>query len=237
MGSKPSTAAKDQGQIEVWWDHRSPPSRCVIMTLKALNEKYVDKQIDLFKGENKSEAYLKINPLGKVPAIKMGSFTLNESKAIACFVCNKYNTPASKRLYPREPVKRAEVDRLLIMADGVMAQINKQINIFGVLFGGQQPDRDQMDEAVKAIDMVAGELGNSQWLTGDNMTIADFFVATPFFLYGICTDTDTLEEFIKHEGGDKVKNWLKRIKALPYFDEVNKKGLEAIKAMYDSKLQ
>ena len=48
------------------------------MTFKALNEKYVDKQIDLFKGENKSEAYLQINPLGKVPAIKMGNFTLNE---------------------------------------------------------------------------------------------------------------------------------------------------------------
>ena len=47
-----------------------------------------------------------------------------------------------------------------------------QQNLFGVLFGGQKPDRDQMDEACKAIEMVATELGTSQWLTGDNMTIA-----------------------------------------------------------------
>merc|ERR1739838_1262583 len=79
MGSKPSTAkpeggssssSSSGGQVEFYWDPVSPPSRCVHMTLKALGEKLVAKHLDLFKGEHKTEEYLKINPAGKVPAIK-----------------------------------------------------------------------------------------------------------------------------------------------------------------------
>ena len=73
--------------------------------------------------------FYKICLIYKVIA-KISNKNLFFSKAIACFVCNKYDTAASKRLYPREPTKRAEVDRLLIMADGVMGQINKQIVSF-----------------------------------------------------------------------------------------------------------
>ena len=87
MGSKPSTAkpeggssssSSSGGQVEFYWDPVSPPSRCVHMTLMALGEKFVAKHLDLFKGEHKTEEYLKINPAGKVPAIKCGDFTLSE---------------------------------------------------------------------------------------------------------------------------------------------------------------
>merc|ERR1739838_600936 len=68
MGSKPSTAkpeggssssSSSGGQVEFYWDPVSPPSRCVHMTLMALGEKFVAKHLDLFKGEHKTEEYLK----------------------------------------------------------------------------------------------------------------------------------------------------------------------------------
>ena len=52
--------------------------RCVHMVLKALGEPFVEKKLDLFKGEHKSPEFLKINPEGKVPAIKHGNFSLGE---------------------------------------------------------------------------------------------------------------------------------------------------------------
>src|ERR1700722_15030388 len=45
--------------------------------------------LDTQKGENKSEAYLKINPLGKVPTVVDGDFTLFESGAVCEYLAEK----------------------------------------------------------------------------------------------------------------------------------------------------
>ena len=86
MGSKPSTARHNvtspSGGVEFYFDPVSPPSRCVHMTLKALGEGFIEKKLQLFKGEHKSEAFLKINPAGQVPAIKDGNFTLGERSVL-----------------------------------------------------------------------------------------------------------------------------------------------------------
>jgi len=235
MGSG-SSAQKSGGQVEFYWDYRSPPSRCVHMTLMALGEKFVEKPIDLFKGEHKQEDYLKINPAGKVPAVKVGNFTMSESRAIACFLCNKYNTAAAKNLYPRSPQARAEIDRLLLLSDDVFGAINKQINMFNVLFTGGKPAPECLDEAAKGIGMVSAYLKNNNWIAGNCMTIADFFLVTPFILYETLTKDEHQKEFYSHEGGDAVKSWVERIRKLPYFDSINTKGLEGIKEIYMSKL-
>jgi len=236
MGSGASSGKEQSGPVEFYWDFRSPPSRCVHMTLKALGEKFVEKPVDLFKGEHKAPDYMKINPAGKVPAIKVGTFTMSESRAIACYLCNKYNTASAKKLYPRSPQARAEIDRLLLLSDDVMAAINKQINFFGVLFADGKPNRDAMSEAAKSLAMVAPYLADNDWVAGNQMTIADFFVSTPFFIYGITNSEDDLKEFFSYEGGSKVKAWIERIKKLPYWQDVNAKGLEAVKEVYWSKL-
>jgi len=135
MGSKPSSAKKSdvdvssstKGDVEFYWDQRSPPSRCVHMVLKALGEPFVEKKLDLFKGEHKSPEFLKINPEGKVPAIKHGNFSLGESRAIAMYLCNTKQSAASKSLYPRDAAKRAKVDKLLLLSDEVNNAVMKQI--------------------------------------------------------------------------------------------------------------
>jgi len=246
MGSKPSVARKEveitstgssSDPVEFYWDPVSPPSRCVHMTLKALGEKFVEKRLELFKGETKTPEFLKINPAGKVPAIKVGSFTMSESRAIACYLCNKYNTPTSNKLYPKDAQARAEVDRLLLLSDDVQGAIMKQIKLFEVMFGGGKPDEDQLPEAAKGLKMCADFLGDKRFLAGNNVTIADFFMATAFILYDMATDESVQDKFYGHEGGDKVSAWMKRVRGLPYFDEVNKDANEKLGSLYRAKLE
>lgn len=64
--------------VEFYYHRQSPPSCLVWMTLKELGIDYKGNHIDLIKGEQKSEAYTKINPAQQVPAIKDGDFLLAE---------------------------------------------------------------------------------------------------------------------------------------------------------------
>ena len=56
----------------------SQPSRAVYMTIRALGIEHDIHVIDLLSGKQKSPEFLKINPRGKVPAIKDGDFCLGE---------------------------------------------------------------------------------------------------------------------------------------------------------------
>lgn len=56
----------------------SPPSRNVWMVLEALGLSYEAKEINLLKGEQKSEEYKSKNPRQKVPTIEDGDFCVSE---------------------------------------------------------------------------------------------------------------------------------------------------------------
>lgn len=67
------------------------------------------KNVDIYKGEQHSPEFLKINPLNQVPAYSEGDFVLSESKAIAIYLANSSNSP----LYPKDYKQRALIDSKL----------------------------------------------------------------------------------------------------------------------------
>ena len=114
--------------IDYYYHWLSPPCRYVSMVIKHLNLDVNYKVIDGSKGEHKDPAYLKVknywnlkflylillfqvNPAGQIPAINDNGFYLSESMAIVQYLCNKY-APDSQ-LYPKDPQKRAQVERLI----------------------------------------------------------------------------------------------------------------------------
>jgi glutathione S-transferase len=58
------------------------------------------KKVDLFKGEQKSPEFLKINPNGVVPAYIEGDKTIVESAAIVLYLADKYS-----KLIPNDKAK------------------------------------------------------------------------------------------------------------------------------------
>ena len=60
------------------------------MTAECLGLEYNMIECDLFKGENRTEEYLKLNIQHSIPTIVDGKTVLNESRAAAAYLVNKY---------------------------------------------------------------------------------------------------------------------------------------------------
>ena len=73
------------------------------IVLEESGEKYQPKRMDLSKGEQKTAEYMKIHPLGRVPALKLDDGSpLSENTAILPFLGKRFG------LWPAEPVKEAQ---------------------------------------------------------------------------------------------------------------------------------
>ena len=73
------------------------------IVLEESGEKYEAKRMDLAKGEQKTAEYMKIHPLGRVPALKLDDGApLSENTAILPFLGKRFG------LWPTDPVKEAK---------------------------------------------------------------------------------------------------------------------------------
>ena len=83
------------------------PGACSMASHIGLEETgadYVEKQILLARGEQKTEAYLKINPRSKVPALDVDGRIITENTAILAYLARRF---PDKGLMPRDPVDEA----------------------------------------------------------------------------------------------------------------------------------
>ena len=82
--------------------------------LEELGIPYEFVQLDMQAGEHLQPAYLKINPIGKVPAISDGDFTLWESGAILLYLAEKYGKQ------PLSLEQRATLNQWILYANATM---------------------------------------------------------------------------------------------------------------------
>jgi len=59
--------------------------------LEEIGEPYEIKLLSLKNGETRQPAYLAINPMGKVPALKDGDTAITECAAICCYLADAYS--------------------------------------------------------------------------------------------------------------------------------------------------
>lgn len=74
----------------VLYTHPMSRGRTVHVLLEELGAPYELKVLDLEKGEQKSPAYLAINPMGKVPAIVHRGVVVTESAAICVYLADVF---------------------------------------------------------------------------------------------------------------------------------------------------
>ena len=89
----------------------SQPTRSVLILLATASIEHEYVNIDIRAGEQKQEAYLKINPNGQVPALKHDDFVLTEGAAILQYLAE--NVAGLDGWYPKDPHTRARTNQWL----------------------------------------------------------------------------------------------------------------------------
>ncbi|MEJ6405065.1 FtsZ-binding protein FzlA [Yoonia sp. 2307UL14-13] len=193
----------------------SPFSRKVRLTL---SEKKIEVELVEERYWEEDPDFMRRNPAGKVPVLKMGSRTLSDSNAICEYLEETHVTPA---LLPRNAEDRCEARRLVgWFDDKFYHDVTKKLTgerVFRKVMNTGYPDSTNVKEGARAIkyhlDYMAYLLDQRRWLAGNEMTFADFAAAAHLSCLDYTSDVD----WNRHE---VVKDWYAKIKSRPAFRSI-----------------
>ena len=165
-------------------------------------------EVDLRKGENRSEAFLALNPNAKVPVLVDDDFVLWESRAINAYLAS---LKSEQGLYPEDPRKRAIVDQWSYWQATHLGPAMQRVAFERLLkskFGMGEPDEKALEGPLKDIAQFLAvldeNLSDKDWVAGE-LSIADFAVASTF-VYRKGSN-------ISLESAPHVSRWIDRLEA------------------------
>jgi glutathione S-transferase len=160
--------------------------RKVLAGLDLIGAPYELVHVDYFKGEQKLEPFVTLNPNAALPAMTDGDFVLWESNAILAYAADK---TGNDKAYPRDLRARADVNRWLFWESASWfpsCYVFLVENCVKPLLGGQ-PDPAVLGAQMAQFHKLAGildrRLQGRDWLVGDGPTIADIAVASAMHLH------------------------------------------------------
>ena len=143
-----------------------------------LAEKGVDYKlhpIDIFADGGPPREYLDLNPFGRIPSFRHGTFELYETDAITAYVDDAFDGP---ELMPRDLKARARARQIMRLAD---AEIYRHL-VWGVYVPWKNkeamPGLERADFILGELQRLAGE----NWMAGDRFSLADAYVY-PMLVY------------------------------------------------------
>jgi glutathione S-transferase len=162
------------------------PGACSMASHIALEESgatYEGKPVALAKGEQQSEAYLKVNPRGKVPALAVDGQVLTENVAILTYVARKL-APA---LLPDDPQQMARALSIMAWFSNTVHPSFTHVN---------RPERFAKDPAAHEtirdtgranflanLREIDGMLAGKTWMLGETFSVCDGY-ALVFYGWG-----------------------------------------------------
>ena len=181
----------------------------------SLAEKRIEVELVEERYWERDADFLRRNPAGKVPVLKIDGLTLTESAAICEYIEERDPEPP---LMPRDIAGRHEVRRLVGWFDDkfhsevtsklLYERVNKKITKEGY------PDSTNVKAGAKAIkfhlDYMESLLESRRWLAGNALTLADFAAAAHLSSLDYISDVDW-----NRTAG--VRDWYAKIKSRPAF--------------------
>jgi glutathione S-transferase len=140
--------------------------------LEEVGQPYKIEVLD-YTSAMKAPAYLAINPMGKVPALRHGGAVVTETAAICAYLADAF--PQAKLAPPPGDKLRAPYYRWLFFSAGpVEAAVSNKTLGFVV-----PPDRERMigyGNIARVFDTLEAALSRADYLAGDSFTAADLYV-------------------------------------------------------------
>jgi glutathione S-transferase len=171
--------------------------------------------VDLSKGQQRTPEYLTLNPTGRTPTLVDGDFVLWESTAIMHYLANQ--KPNS--LWPSSPRARADIMRwqswqLQHWSKESCEPLTFQ-RLVKAIMNIRAPDPAVVEKGTAAFQreatMLDAHLGKRPYLTGAEVTLADFSVVAPLAY--------SKEAQLPIEPYGNIKSWFGRVFPLPAWRE------------------
>jgi glutathione S-transferase len=142
--------------------------------LEEVGQPYRTEVLD-YASTMKAPAYLAINPMGKVPALRHGEAVVTETAAICAYLADAF--PQAKLAPPPADRLRAPYYRWLFFAAGpVEAAISNKALGFAV-----PPERERMigyGNFALVMDTLEAAVSRGDYIVGDSFTAADVYVGS-----------------------------------------------------------
>jgi len=147
--------------------------RIVRWMLEEIGQHYRTEVIEY--GHMKEPAYLAVNPMGKVPAIRHGEAIVTETAAICAYLADAF--PQARLAPPAGDRLRAPYYRWLFFAAGpVEAAVSNRTLGFAV-----PPEREGMigyGSFERVMNTLESAVSEKNYLVGDSFTAADVYVGS-----------------------------------------------------------
>lgn len=174
-------------ELYEWPPTRSQRAR---WALEELGVEYSSQLVDLPQGQQDSEAYRSIHPLGLVPALKTGEYTLLESVAIVLQLMDEHpekrlapsvGTPERARYYQWCVFACAELDpSIMLVFDNTLRPL-ESMRPPGAQHDAVLAERGRSDFTPRA-DMLSEALGDRDYVIGSDFSGADILIGHSCFM-------------------------------------------------------
>jgi glutathione S-transferase len=164
------------------------PGACSMASHIALEEigaPYEAKQTSIARGEHRTDAYLRINPRGKVPALCIDGQVLTENTAILTYLAKRF---PDRNLLPSDPLEEARCISTMAWLSNTVHPAYRQT---------MRPERFAEDAAAHDAVRETGRktflascreidslLEGGEWMMGRQYTVADPY-ALVFYGWGV----------------------------------------------------
>jgi len=159
-------------RVNVYGDVKATCTQRVLILLEEINLKYEVKSVDLGKGEQRGEEFMKLQPFGKVPAVEYDERILFESRSILRYIA-KNNNDIEDLLGDIDTDIWLEVE-----SQNYNPHVSKIVNekLFKK-WKGEKPDPEVVQSELKmlegVLDVYEKRLSKSTFIGGDQFSIAD----------------------------------------------------------------
>jgi glutathione S-transferase len=194
--------------------HVFPPSPRALKVLALANHLKLDFEtriVDLFKGDQLKPEYAMLNPNKRMPVLEDDGFVLWESNAILFYLAAK---SSDRTMWPADLKGQAEVLRWMTWeaAHWTPACIPLAFErVVKGMAGRGAPDEAVVEKALpefhRCAEVLDAHLKGRAWLTGANLTIADFAVGSAMAM--------AVPARYPIEGYGQITRWYGALAALP----------------------
>ena len=210
--------------LTIYGSDLSGPAIKVRLTASFLGLDYKWHLVNLREGEQKKEWFVKINPVGKVPAIDDDGFYMFESNSICRYLCDKNNST----LYPKDVKKRAIIDQWIdyvsfhIGANFIPVMYNR---IFAPLRGmpvNEKAITDGLEFLKQYFPIVEKQLQEHKYIASQEISLADII------LFSILEPAELTQ--VDLGAYPKLSAWRSELKKQSFYTSCYKEYGEMLKA-------